>query len=280
MSIRFAPLLISLALLPGTTLADHVIRTLVPTEVRKSYDGLLVAMSATALDAPEERHDWTGLYVGGFGGGAAGTRVNTTQPGIWNGSSDPYSYNTRAGSIGGGTVGYNWQLGRSPYVVGIEGELGHLGSKGSTIDPGSGGANNDGSHETKIGGTYGFVGGRAGYAYKRSLLYVKGGAVFMQTKTGYSDDCSTGACGSGLLETHGKKKSVGYAIGGGIEQALPPDWFKYAKNITVKVEYLYLGVERSQNTSGESSGITLTTADRIKGIHTAKIGINYHFDGF
>ena len=80
MSIRFAPLLISLALLSGNALADHVIKTLVPTEVRKSYDGLLVAMAATALDAPEERHDWTGLYVGGFVGGAAGTRATTTQP--------------------------------------------------------------------------------------------------------------------------------------------------------------------------------------------------------
>ena len=34
--------------------------------------------------------------------------------------------------MGGGTVGYNWQLGRSPYVVGIEGELGHLVTKGSS----------------------------------------------------------------------------------------------------------------------------------------------------
>ena len=63
MSIRFAPLLISLALLSGNALADHVIKTLVPTEVRKSYDGLLVAMAATALDAPEERHDWTLAFM-------------------------------------------------------------------------------------------------------------------------------------------------------------------------------------------------------------------------
>ena len=102
----------------------------------------------------------------------------------------------------------------------------------------------------------------------------------MQTKTSYTDDCASSPCGPGLLSTDGKKKSVGYAIGGGIEQALPPEWFEQAKNISIKVEYLYLGVERSQNTSGVNGSTTFTTADRIRGIHTAKIGINYHFDGF
>jgi outer membrane immunogenic protein len=277
MNIKLAPLFISLALLSGNALADHVIKNLVPTEVRKSYDGLLVAMSATALDAAEERHDWTVLYVGGFAGGAAGTRVNTTQPYLWNSAKkEPYSYNTKAGAMGGGTVGYNWQLGKSPYVVGIEGELGYMGMKGRATDPGSPGS--DGHHKAKINNAYGLIGGRLGYAYKRSLFYVKSGAVFVQTKTGYTDDCNKNPCGPGLLNISGKKNSVGYAIGGGIEQALPPEWFEQAKNISIKVEYLYLGVERSQNISNVIPGAI--SGDRIRGIHTAKIGINYHFDGF
>ena len=291
MNIKVAPLFISLALalLSGNALADHVIKTLVPTEVRKSYDGLLVAMAATALDAPEERHDWTGLYVGGFVGGAAGTRVNTSQPiddngNAWKGTNGSDSYNTKAAVMGGGTVGYNWQLGESPYVVGIEAELGYMGMKGSSADPLSKWVDSPAnSHKTKIGGTYGLIGGRIGYAYKRSLFYVKSGAVFVNTKSGYIDDCNTvPACGGGLLRTSGNKTSVGYGIGGGIEQALPSEWFEQAKNISIKVEYLYLGVERSQNTSGINVGgiAPLTTSDRIKGIHTAKIGINYHFDGF
>ena len=105
--------------------------------------------------------------------------------------------------------------------------------------------------------------------------------MFVNTKSGYVDDCRTAPCGGGLLRTSGNKTSVGYGIGGGIEQVLPSEWFEQAKNISIKVEYLYLGVERTQNTSGSTtSGSTYTTADRIKGIHTAKIGINYHFDGF
>ena len=106
--------------------------------------------------------------------------------------------------------------------------------------------------------------------------------MFVNTKSGYVDDCRTAPCGCSLLRTSGNKTSVGYGIGGGIEQVLPSEWFEQAKNISIKVEYLYLGVQRSQNTSGINVGFTtsFTTADRIKGIHTAKIGINYHFDGF
>ncbi|MDW7642429.1 MAG: outer membrane beta-barrel protein [Nitrosomonadaceae bacterium] len=258
MNIKFIPLFISLSVLSGNALAD----------------------------APEARHDWTGFYVGGFVGGAAGTKTNTTEPvtsggilGFYPG--DNYNYRTKASVMGGGTVGYNWQLGKSPYLIGLEGEYGYLGSKGSAIDTISPGS--DGSHRTKIGGSYGYglIGGRLGYAHDRSLFYVKSGAVFTNTKSGYTDACNTGSCGGGLLETSGKSDNVGYAIGGGIEQALPPEWFESAKHISIKAEYLYLGIGRTQTTSGvDGSWGTFTTTDHIRGMHTAKIGINYQFEGF
>ncbi|MCX7182927.1 MAG: hypothetical protein NTY92_03120 [Nitrosospira sp.] len=169
-------------------------------------------------------------------------------------------------------------------MIGLEAEYGYLGSKGSGIDPNSvlffG---SDSSHSTKIGGSYGYglIGGRLGYAYERSLFYVKSGAVFTRTQSGYTDACNTGSCGGALLSTSGKSDNVGYAIGGGIEQALPPEWFESAKHISIKAEYLYLGIGRTQTTSGVSSGgNTYTTTDHIRGMHTAKIGINYQFEGF
>nr|MDW7664404.1 hypothetical protein [Nitrosomonadaceae bacterium] len=70
---------------------------------------------------------------------------------------------------------------------------------------------------------------------------------------------------------------------GGIEQALTPEWFESAKHISIKAEYLYLGIGRTQTTSGvDDSGSwgTFTTTDHIRGMHTAKIGINYQFEGF
>jgi outer membrane immunogenic protein len=284
MNLKLAPLFISLALLSGNALADHVIKTLVPTEVRKSYDGLLVAMAATALDAPEERHDWTGLYVGGFAGGSSGTKITTAGPADYN-TANPtsHSYKTNSGAMGGGTVGYNWQLGRSPYVVGIEGELGYLGTQGRAVDSDGGNYGYDSSHKTKIGGSYGYglIGGRIGYAYKRSLFFVKGGAVFVKSRGKYTDSCIASPCGGATLNASGRSTQLGYGIGAGIEHVLPEDWFEQAKNISIKVEYLYLGIERTQNIAGlASTGYNFSTSARNRGIHTAKIGINYHFDGF
>ena len=256
----------------------------------------LAALSGTALaDAPKARHDWTGFYVGGFVGGGAGAKTNTTEPvasdGVfWNNPfSSPSSYHTKASVMGGGTVGYNWQLGRSPYLIGLEGEYGYLGMKGGAQDPNAApfGDAGDGFHSTRIGGSYGYglIGGRLGYALDRSLFYVKSGAVFTSTQTNF-DDFNVNPFPSGVdgtLHTSGKSNNVGYAIGGGIEQALPPEWFKLAKNISIKAEYLYLGIERTQTSSGVSpdTGFTssLTTTDHISGIHTAKIGINYRFRG-
>ncbi len=167
-------------------------------------------------------------------------------------------------------------------MIGLEAEYGYLGSKGSGIDPNSVPFGSDGLHSTKIGGSYGYglIGGRLGYAYERSLFYVKSGAVFTRTQSGYTDACDTAPCGGNLLSTSGKSNNVGYAIGGGIEQALPPEWFESAKHISIKAEYLYLGIGRTQTTSGVSSGYTWATTDHIRGIHTAKIGINYQFEGF
>ena len=79
MNIKLIPLFISLAVLSGTAFAD----------------------------APEARHDWTGFYVGGFVGGAAGTKTHTTEPvtsngGFWNNTDDaPFNYHTKASVMGG-----------------------------------------------------------------------------------------------------------------------------------------------------------------------------------
>ncbi len=78
MNIKLIPLFISLAVLSGTAFAD----------------------------APEARHDWTGFYVGGFVGGAAGTKTNTTEPvasdgTFWNDGDLAYSYHTKASVMGG-----------------------------------------------------------------------------------------------------------------------------------------------------------------------------------
>ena len=78
MNIKLIPLFISLAVLSGTAFAD----------------------------APEARHDWTGFYVGGFVGGAAGTKARNTAPvdsdGIFfDNATSPSNYHTKASVMGG-----------------------------------------------------------------------------------------------------------------------------------------------------------------------------------
>ena len=228
-------------------------------------------------------YDWTGVYVGGFMGGATGSDVSNTattatldsESSLWNDPGDANNnYSTKAGFIGGGTVGYNWQIGKTPYLVGLEGEYGYLSQKNSKTDPNAAtwsAANptstaDNSQSSTSIGADYGYglVGGRLGYALDRSLIYIKSGAVFTTVNSSWSDTAY------GLNGTSNKATTTGYALGAGFEYALP---FKYFTNVSVKTEYLYFGIPTSSTINADDVITTQTTS----GIHTAKIGINYKF---
>ena len=292
MNLKLAPLFISLALalLSGNALADHVIKNLtkkfVPNVVHNASNKLLVAMSTTALHPVKENHNWNGLYVGAFVGGASGTNVNTTTPydhktGVHHGVAGSQNYNTRVSPIGGGTIGYNFRIGETPYIAGLEAEVGHFRSKGKNndIQSLSDGDSPASYHKTKMGGSFGYamLGGRVGYAHKKTLFFIKGGAVFTKQQSGYTDtSASGGGAGSpiqGWLNTSSSKTRVGYGIGCGIEQALPENWFKHAKHFSIKLEYLYLGVGNSRTSRGhdpEDLASLGTTRDTTSGVHTAK----------
>jgi outer membrane immunogenic protein len=227
-------------------------------------------------------YDWTGVYVGGFVGGATGSDVTNTASrwrddgSLYNDPGDANNnYSTKAGFIGGGTVGYNWQIGKTPYLVGLEGEYGYLGQKGGNADPNAAawnaanGDNDNAQSSTSIGADYGYglVGGRLGYALDRSLIYIKSGAVFTTVNSSWSDT----AYGYG---TSNKATTTGYALGAGFEYALP---FKYFTNVSVKTEYLYFGIPTSNSLNTSTDGVDLNTTQTTGGIHTAKIGVNYKF---
>ena len=229
-------------------------------------------------------YDWTGVYVGGFVGGATGSDVTNTASrsredgSLWNEPGDANNnYSTKAGFIGGGTVGYNWQIGKTPYLVGLEGEYGYLGQKGGKTDPNAAAwnAGNDGNDNsqssTSIGADYGYglVGGRLGYALDRSLIYIKSGAVFTTVNSSWSDTAYD------YNGTSNKATTTGYALGAGFEYALP---FKYFTNVSVKTEYLYFGIPTSNSINSSTSyDVDLNTTQTTGGIHTAKIGVNYKF---
>jgi len=232
-------------------------------------------------------YDWTGVYVGGFVGGASGANVTSSTNGLIHDDIEAIKknesgYSTSSSFIGGGTVGYNWQIPKTPYLIGLEGEYGYLGQSGSSETTAVGHFSSDTrsyntQNKTTIGSNfgYGLVGGRLGYALDRSLFYVKSGAVFTQVSTTNSlTPAYIGPFNSNSTNSGGT--TTGYAIGGGIEYA--PSWYSN-KHLTLKVEYLYFGIPTSSNSSGAFCGETCSPIyhNSTGGISTAKIGVNYKF---
>jgi outer membrane immunogenic protein len=221
---------------------------------------------------PVQVFTWTGSYIGGYVGGAFGAKDAVTGvPVTGAGAPTPFggpaaSYKYDASFIGGYTSGYNYQFAPN-WVIGYEGETGYIGVKGSSAYAGSATS----IATTRTDGLYSVWAARFGYAFDRSLVYVKGGAALVEFETGVSN----GTPGT-HIDTVQSKYRLGYAIGGGWEYALDNKW-------SVKAEYLYLGFDNNITTTGNlngNGGTPVFTTTSLPGIHTIKGGVNYKFDWF
>jgi outer membrane immunogenic protein len=252
---------------------------------------IIIMSSQAQADEVAGHYNWDGLYFGAFAGGATGSSIYTTEPvrldnlNYWfRPFNSSYSYRSASSVIAGGTIGYNFHLAKTPIVFGIEAEYGYLNESGSSIDPnqiayvaiGNSASSNIGKHWTNIGAGYGygFAGVRAGYAIDSLLIYVKAGSAFSNIKTAYNSiKTEDNISPLPSISTSSSIDNVGFAVGGGVEFAP-----SILKNISLKAEYLYLGIDNVQPTYGYCScHFQWTTVDRIGAIHTAKVGINYHF---
>ena len=219
---------------------------------------------------PVQVFSWTGGYIGGYVGGAFGakdavTGVPVTGAGAPIFAGPAASYNLDSSVIGGYTSGYNYQFAPN-WVIGYEGETGYIGVKGASAYAGS----PTSIATTRAEGLYSVWAARFGYAFDRSLLYVKGGAALVNFETGVSDGSAPGV----HLDTMHSKYRLGYAIGGGWEYAFDNKW-------SVKAEYLYLGYDNNITNTGNlggNAGTQVWTTTSLPGIHTAKVGLNYKFD--
>ncbi len=234
---------------------------------------------APPLNAPPA-YNWTGFYIGGFAGGAWGERdVSTTETGSippgfgFNGVGDNWGYDLGSSFIGGGTLGYNWQAPGSPLLVGVEGELGYVHSRGSAADPKS--PNLDTVASARVGDWYGVLAGRLGWTgLPNWLIYIKGGAVWTERHAETVDACFVFPCGAATVDARGSSTKTGWTVGGGAEWMFAPHW-------SVKAEYLYLGIQESIEACGpggaNAAGLTFCWKHDLGSIHTAKLGVNYHF---
>lgn len=251
---------------------------------------LLLSNPARAATFSSASLSWSGPYVGGFVGGAAGTRVTTTEPFRLDNSTywyrpfhDSFNYKTGSSLIGGMTLGYNWQMKSSPYLVGLESEYGYFSAKGSSADsnenayaallPGNN-LMNTSRNAINIADSFGYVliSGRIGYVIERALLYAKSGVVYTRTKSTYNS-IKTEDLVLVYLNMSGNKDIFGYGLGAGFEYA-----FSFLPNVSTKIEYLFLGINRSQYVYGDCTCDFLwRITEHINGVNTIKLGMNYAF---
>ena len=222
--------------------------------------------------------NWTGFYVGGFAGVAAGrTDVQFVGTPFPIAGERPWV----AGGLGGFEAGYNYQF-ANKFVLGVEGDIGatnlHGGRTAGATDglppPGFSPALYTIQDRTNWMAT---VTGRAGYAWNRTLLYVKGGVaiedsstsvtcIFGPTATLLAFNCRNQA----LAVTPGFNTAnytrVGWTLGYGTE-------FDLGKNWSAKAEYDYLSFGR--HTALATDGTTFLTDKSW--VSQVKIGVNYKF---
>jgi len=230
--------------------------------------GVLALMSpALGADLPMKAgpvvtplYDWSGFYVGVFGGGGMGNHNygNGTPNGFAN-----YLINyDSTGGIGGGEVGYNVQSGSM--VVGVEGDGFWSGIKGSDLSQFNNGTLPIGAIDAsnlRWGGTFR---ARGGIAVDRLMLFFTGGWA-------YGDILHTSTA-PGIGVDQFSNHQSGLTAGGGIAYAI-------TNNIIGKLEYRYYDYGRYNRVGSPltPNGQLPYTVDNTYSVVT--IGFDYKFGG-
>jgi outer membrane immunogenic protein len=237
-------------------------------------------MKEVAPAPPPPCFNWTGFYVGGFGGYKhSNVDVDLDLGGDWitNGLDIKHSIEDHGtgsldadGAEAGGLIGYNYQW--HCWVFGLEGDGGYLwlrnsDSTGSFI-PTGGSLHRD--IETSFKTRYLFTfGPRLGYAFGRWLPYVTGGLAVGDL--GFSQELHDVEIffreGGSTDETH-----AGWMVGSGLQYALNDHW-----SVRAQYQYVDLGsVSFSYSGSAGFEGYTGSSAASLKE-HNASFAIMYKF---
>lgn len=213
---------------------------------------------------------WTGFYAGlnaGYGRGNLDTDLKAVPTTGANNLPAALGFglngglarvkDTANGFIGGGQIGYNYQL-DPHWVVGAEADLQYAGldSKKTFI----GDQNIPVTVKTQLD-WFGTARLRAGYAFDNVLIYGTGGLAYGRVKSKVS-------AGTSVLS--GSETKFGWALGAGAEYALTQNW-------TVRAEYLYVDLGKAETVKQAVSNIAQVTAKADVSVHTVRAGVNYKF---
>jgi outer membrane immunogenic protein len=201
---------------------------------------------------------WTGCYIGGnLGAGWQGT----DQTYIYGSYVEDAGSDTKAGFVGGGQIGCDYQTG--PWVFGIQGMFDGASIKGSHSYPGDPAGTLGAKAEW-----FGTATGRIGYAFQpQTLIYVKGGAAWEHKA--YTDDYNGYSCECESYHGEASKTLSGWTVGGGFEYAFLPNWSAF-------VEYNYMDFGSRDTTLKYSDGGTDTFSYKHK-LQTVLVGVNFRF---
>src|SRR5450756_1876791 len=208
-------------------------------------------------------YDWSGIYIGAYGGGGFGN--HNYNNGTANGFSNSLLTYDSSGGIAGGEVGWNGQSGNM--VFGLELTGFWSGIKGSDLSQFNNPANPPfpvtafDKSDLRWGGA---VLARGGYAIDRLLLFFTGGWA-------YGDIVHTSTTPGVAVDTFTNHQS-GLAAGGGIAYAV-------TNNLIGKLEYRYYAFGRYDRagTPLTLNGQVPYTVDSSYSVVT--IGFDYKFGG-
>jgi opacity protein-like surface antigen len=257
---------------------------------------LIAAVMPVKVKAPPRPFigptNWTGFYVGGFAGAAAGrTDIGFVGAPFPIAGERPWVL----GGLGGIEAGYNYQFPNN-WVLGVEGDVGAANVHGGRTAGSTTGLFPSGA----LGGsTVSFspaffteqdktnwmatATGRVGYSWGRTLFYGKGGVAFEDSST--TVNCIFGAAAQ-IQNTPGATFKSCINQAGAVTSGFSTPWytrvgwtlgygteFDLGKNWSAKAEYDYLSF--GSHTALATDGTTLLTDKSY--ISQVKIGVNYKF---
>jgi len=205
-------------------------------------------MKQVAPAPPPACPDWSGFYIGGFGGYKfVDSNVDLNLFGEWNVPDVAPPFFIRdleeigskeldlSAAEAGGVIGYNMQFNK--WVVGLEGSGAYLWSDDSHDFPNFQGS--PVSLHTSLESNYLFTAGpRVGYAFCRFLPYITGGVAIGQIELHQQIILP------GLVDQRGKldDAQVGWMVGGGLQYAITDHW-------SVRAQYQYVDLDCDDVTS-------------------------------
>jgi outer membrane immunogenic protein len=211
--------------------------------------------------APTPVPNWTGLYIGGNAGYSWGrTGVDYTFGGVPTAGTtlEPNSF------VGGGQIGYNWQLGS--IVLGVEGDIAWRGGSDSATFT-SGNIFGDFAFFNTEQNWVGTVRPRVGFVAQNWLLYGTGGLAF----GGFQHSFTETRPGVATRTASDSDKKAGWTAGGGVEYTFNPSW-------SLGVEYLYMdfgSTTLSQPATGPLPAASATFDDNS---HLVRAKLNYRLN--